>query len=51
MNQAQATKRHTDGYNIMRDALSWFEAHDVEKKLGHLPQWVVMAREVRDRKE
>lgn len=48
--QADVIKRHTDGYNVMRDALSWFEAHEVEKKLGHLPQWVTMARKIRDRK-
>jgi hypothetical protein len=36
----------TNSYNLLRDALSWFSSHEVEKKLGHLPQWVVMAREL-----
>lgn len=48
MTQSEITKRQIDGYNVMLDALSWFEAHEVEKKLGHLPQWVPMAREIRD---
>ena len=29
---------------LLRDALSWFDSHEVEEKLGHLPQWVNMAR-------
>lgn len=33
-------------YNLLRDALVWFSSHEVEKKLGHLPQWVVTAREL-----
>jgi hypothetical protein len=36
----------TNSYNLLRDALSWFTSHEVEKKLGHLPQWVVMGREL-----
>jgi hypothetical protein len=40
------TKVMTDGYNRLRDALDWFTSHEVEKKLGHLPQWVIMAREL-----
>lgn len=36
----------TEGYNRLRDALIWFDSHEVEKKLGHLPQWVVMGREL-----
>jgi hypothetical protein len=35
-----------DGYNILRDAVVWFDSHEVEKKLGHLPQWMVTAREL-----
>lgn len=27
-------------YNLLRDALSWFDAHNID----HLPQWVVSAR-------
>lgn len=42
----KAEQRMVDGYNRLRDALSWFDSHEVEKKLGHLPQWVVMAREL-----
>ncbi len=36
----------TRGYNLLRDALAWFSSHEVEKKLGHLPQWVDMARDL-----
>lgn len=38
--------RIVDGYNILRDAVVWFDSHEVEKKLGHLPQWMVTAREL-----
>jgi hypothetical protein len=37
-------QRMTDGYNLLRDALVWFDSHEVEQKLGHVPQWVAMAR-------
>jgi len=42
--------RMTIGYNLLRDALVWFSSHEVEKKLGHLPQWVAMGRELTERK-
>lgn len=38
--------RRTDSFNRLRDALVWFTSHEVEKKLGHLPQWVVMGQEL-----
>lgn len=38
--------RHTEGYNILRAALAWFSSHSAESKLGHLPQWVTMGREL-----
>jgi hypothetical protein len=38
--------RMVEGYNLLRDALVWFESHEVEKKLGHLPQWVDMAKKL-----
>lgn len=31
---------HQTAYNLLRDALSWFDAHTQ----NHLPQWVVSAR-------
>jgi hypothetical protein len=37
-------ERLNASFNLLRDAVSWFDAHEVEKKLGHLPQWVVSAR-------
>ena len=43
-------QKMTDGYNAMRDALSWFDSHEVETKLGHLPQWVVTGREIKTRR-
>jgi hypothetical protein len=33
-------ERLTVHYNLLRDALSWFDAHNID----HLPQWVVSAR-------
>jgi hypothetical protein len=42
----KAVEKMTEGYSRLRDALIWFDAHEVEKKLGHLPQWVVMGREL-----
>ena len=42
--ERKAVAKMTDGYNCLRDALVWFDTHDVEIKLGHLPQWVVAAR-------
>lgn len=44
--ERKALQRMTDGYNILRGALVWFDSHDVEKKLDHLPQWVAMGREL-----
>lgn len=38
--------RVSGSFNLLRDALTWFTSHEVEKKLGHLPQWVVMGREL-----
>lgn len=38
--------RMVDGYNIMCAALAWFSSHSVEEKLGHVPQWVTMGREL-----
>jgi hypothetical protein len=32
-------------FNLLRDALAWFDSHEVEQKLGHMPWWVKMARE------
>jgi hypothetical protein len=31
-------------FNLIRDAVSWADAHEVERKLGHTPQWLVHAR-------
>lgn len=45
----KAQQRMVDGYNTLRDALSWFDSHEVEEKLKHLPQWVVTARVVTSR--
>jgi hypothetical protein len=28
----------------MRDTVNWADAHEVERKLGHTPQWLVDAR-------
>lgn len=42
--ERKAIEKMTEGYNRLRDALIWFDSHEVEKKLGHLPQWVVMGR-------
>lgn len=42
----KAQQRMVDGYNTLRDALSWFDSHEVEAKLGHMPQWVVTARDI-----
>lgn len=42
----KANERMVEGYNILRGALVWFDSHEVEGKLGHLPQWVVMGREL-----
>jgi hypothetical protein len=42
--ERNANAKMVDGYNLLRDALVWFESHSVEEKLGHLPQWVEMAR-------
>jgi hypothetical protein len=39
-----ALPKMTSGYNTLRDALSWFDAHEVESKLGHLPEWAMAAR-------
>lgn len=44
--EQKAQQRMVDGYNLLRDALAWFSSHEVEKKLGHLPQWVAMGREL-----
>lgn len=41
-----AARRMVDAYNVLRGALAWFDSHSVEQKLGHLPQWAVMAREL-----
>ncbi len=42
----KANERMVAGYNLLRDALAWFDSHSVEEKLGHLPQWVDMARQL-----
>lgn len=47
--EAKAVEKMTEGYNRLRDALIWFDSHEVEKKLGHLPQWVVMGRNLTSR--
>lgn len=44
--ERKAAEKMTAGYNLLRDALIWFDSHDVEKKLGHLPQWVAIGREL-----
>jgi hypothetical protein len=31
-------------FNLMRDTVNWADAHEVERKLGHTPQWLVDAR-------
>lgn len=46
----KAQDRMVDGYNLLRDALAWFDAEEVEKNLGHLPQWVPKARYLTRRK-
>jgi len=30
---------------LIRDALSWFESHKIEEKIGHVPQWAAIARQ------
>jgi hypothetical protein len=42
--EALKREEEREAFNLLRDALSWFDAHEVEKQLGHLPQWVVSAR-------
>lgn len=44
--ECKAFLKMTEGYNRLRDALVWFDAHEVEKRLGHLPQWVALGREL-----
>lgn len=44
-----ADQKMTDGYNILRSALAWFDSHEVEAKLGHLPQWVDDGRKLTNR--
>jgi hypothetical protein len=46
----KAQARMVDGYNLLRGALDWFNAHEVEIQLGHIPQWVTMARELLKRR-
>jgi hypothetical protein len=42
--ESGATDSYVD-FNLLRDAISWFDSHEVEQKLSHLPWWVKMARE------
>lgn len=44
--ESAAMERMTDGYNILRSALAWFDSHEVEARLKHLPQWAADAREL-----
>lgn len=40
----KARERMVEGYNLLRGALAWFDSHEVEKELGHVPQWVESGR-------
>lgn len=38
-------QEHAKLRNLLRDALSWFDSHEVERRLDHTPEWVVTARQ------
>ncbi len=39
-------ERMTEGFKVLRSALAWFSSHEVEKKIEHLPQWVIDGRRI-----